>query len=48
VSGNGAKDFAEAVKWYRKAAEQGDEIARYNLGSMYATAMASLGTMRTW
>ena len=26
---------AEAVKWYRKAAEQGDANAQFNLGSMY-------------
>ncbi|MCL2459301.1 MAG: sel1 repeat family protein [Desulfobulbus sp.] len=27
---------AEAVKWYSKAAQQGDVRAQYNLGSMYA------------
>ena len=27
-----AKDPAEAVKWYRKAAEQGHADARYKLG----------------
>ncbi len=27
-----AKDHAEAVKWYRKAAEQGNARAQYNLG----------------
>jgi TPR repeat protein len=30
------EDDAEAVKWYRKAAEQGHEFAQYNLGLMYA------------
>ena len=30
------KDYAEAVKWYRKAAEQGDAEAQFNLGLMYA------------
>ena len=30
------QDYAEAVKWYRKAAEQGDAAAQYNLGLMYA------------
>ncbi|MBQ9776558.1 MAG: sel1 repeat family protein, partial [Lentisphaeria bacterium] len=25
----------EAVKWYRKAAEQGDAKAQYNLGNCY-------------
>ena len=29
------KDDAEAVKWYRKAADQGDAIAQFNLGWMY-------------
>ena len=31
-----AKDEAEAVKWYRKAAEQNDAEAQYNLGICYA------------
>ena len=30
-----AKDEAEAVKWYRKSAEQGDASAQYNLGVKY-------------
>ena len=29
------QDDAEAVKWFRKAAEQGDASAQYNLGVMY-------------
>ena len=28
-------DAAEAVAWYRRAAEQGDARAQYNLGGMY-------------
>ena len=28
-------DYAEAVKWYRLAAAQGDAVAQYNLGVMY-------------
>jgi tetratricopeptide (TPR) repeat protein len=31
-----AKDEAEAVKWYRKAAEQGNADAQFNLGLCYA------------
>jgi peptidoglycan hydrolase-like protein with peptidoglycan-binding domain len=31
-----AGDYAEAAKWWRKAAEQGDAYAQYNLGLMYA------------
>ena len=29
------KDYAEAVKWYRKAAEQGNASGQFNLGWMY-------------
>jgi len=29
------RDHAEAARWYRKAAEQGDAGAQYNLGVMY-------------
>ncbi len=29
------KEYAEAVKWYHKAAEQGDARAQYNLAYMY-------------
>ena len=28
------QDYAEAVRWYRKAAEQGDSDAQHNLGGM--------------
>ena len=31
-----AGNYAEAVKWYRKAAEQGYAKAQYNLGNRYA------------
>ena len=29
------QDRAEAARWYRKAAEQGDADAQFNLGLMY-------------
>lgn len=29
------QDYAEAIKWYRKAAEQGDAKGQYNLGYCY-------------
>ena len=29
------RDYSEAVKWYRKAAEQGDAYAQYDLGECY-------------
>ena len=31
------RDDAEAVRWYRLAAEQGDASAQLDLGVMYAT-----------
>ena len=30
------QDYAEAVKWYRMAADQGNADAQSNLGFMYA------------
>ena len=30
-----SQDYAEALRWYRKAADQGDADAEYNLGTMY-------------
>jgi TPR repeat protein len=32
------KDEAEAVNWYRRAAEQGNAYAQSNLGFMYSMA----------
>jgi TPR repeat protein len=29
------QDYKEAIKWYRRAAEQGDTMAQVNLGTMY-------------
>jgi TPR repeat protein len=29
------QDYAEAVKWFHRAAEQGDPDAAFNLGCMY-------------
>jgi uncharacterized protein len=34
--GGVAKDNVEAFKWYRKAAEQGEDGAQHSLGRMYA------------
>jgi TPR repeat protein len=37
ASGTGAgPDYAQAVEWYRKAAEQNHFLAQFNLGMMYA------------
>ena len=33
------KDAAEAAGWYRRAAEQGDAMARAELGAMYLLGM---------
>ena len=38
------QDDAEAVRWYRLAAEQGNASAQYNLGLMYANGKVSLRT----
>jgi TPR repeat protein len=32
---NGAENFPEAMKWYRKAADQGDADSQYSIGAMY-------------
>ena len=37
-----AKDDAEAVKWYKKAVEQGHAGAQRNLGVMYAEWLGSI------
>jgi TPR repeat protein len=29
------QDYAEAVKWFRKAADQGSANGQHNLGTMY-------------
>ena len=31
-----AQDYAEALRWFKLAATQGNEIAQFNLGAMYA------------
>jgi TPR repeat protein len=30
------QDYAEAVRWWRAAADRGDDTSQYNLGLMYA------------
>ncbi len=34
-----ARDFEEAAKWYRRAAERGDIAAQANLGTLYANGL---------
>ena len=34
-----AQSYTEAVKWYRKAADQGNAKAQHNLGVMYYNGM---------
>src|SRR6185295_5186835 len=36
------KDYAEAVKWFRKAAEQGHLAAQESLGACYANGRATI------
>jgi TPR repeat protein len=31
-SGAAQRDYGEAIRWYRKTAEQGDSLARHQLG----------------
>src|ERR1043165_4710893 len=35
-NGGGAPDYAQAARWYLKAAEQSHALAQFNLGIMYA------------
>ena len=36
LDGRGVKqDYAQAAQWYRKAADQGNARAQYNLGTLY-------------
>ena len=37
------EDDQEAVKWYRKAAEQGNASAQFNLADMYANGKGDGG-----
>jgi TPR repeat protein len=37
-----AKDYSEPLKWYRKAAQQGNVTAQNNLGVMYNLAWTCL------
>ena len=39
------QDYAEAVKWYRLAADQGMGEAQYNLGVMYKNGLGYHRTM---
>jgi TPR repeat protein len=36
-----SKDYAEALAWFRKAADQGHVFARYMLGAMYASGLGA-------
>jgi hypothetical protein len=42
------KDEAQAVVWYRKAAEQGYAAAQNNLGVMYSAGLGGLEASDTW
>ena len=37
LNGNGvSQDYADAVQWYRRAADQGYDLAQHNIGVIYA------------
>jgi TPR repeat protein len=38
VIARAAKDYAQAMIWYRKAADQGNAEARFNIGELYLNA----------
>ena len=40
------QNYAEALKWYRLAADQGDADAQYNLGVMYANGQGRAAELR--
>lgn len=43
TTGNGVpKNFSEAVKWFRKSAQQNNAIAQYNLGVAYAQGLGGV------
>jgi hypothetical protein len=43
ASGQGiSKDYAQAVQWYRRAADQGIARAQFNLGVMYSRGQGVL------
>src|SRR5439155_25230226 len=52
INGRGVlQDYAEAVRWYRKAADQGYAIAQYDLGNMYDQGKGvpqNYGEVRRW
>jgi len=45
------QDYAEAMRWYRRAAEQGDVDAEYGLGLLYANGWgvpSNIGEAAQW
>jgi hypothetical protein len=42
------KDTAEATKWYRKAAEQGNASAQFGLGVIYSTVQQDYAEAAKW
>jgi uncharacterized protein len=36
-----ARDYAEAIKWFRKVAEHGNSVAQRELGELYAKAQGA-------
>jgi TPR repeat protein len=45
------QDYGEAMRWFRKAADQGDALAQNNIGWMYAKGQGvprDLSEARAW
>ena len=45
------RDYPQALRWYKLAADQGDVISQYQIGKMYAEGLGvgeSLDTAQEW
>jgi TPR repeat protein len=42
------RDYQTAIEWYRKAANQGNAEAQYNLGSVYKTLQDNIHAHMWW
>ncbi|MGN0335771.1 MAG: tetratricopeptide repeat protein [Lachnospiraceae bacterium] len=48
-NGNGVEENSdEAFKWYRKAAEQGEPNAQFEIGQLYEFGAHDISTARQW
>jgi TPR repeat protein len=45
------RNYTEAMRWYRMAADQGNDLGQYNIGNLYANGLGvprDLGQARQW